>query len=362
MKVDDSSELGAAFERHRGRLTAIAGRILGDAHEAQDVVQEGFLRWQGAAGRDGIRTPAAWLTTVVQNLAIDRLRQRERAQEAGRELALLEGLGDASAAAGVGWLGRDGAADGGAWHRGDFSSGSGARHGGLVVTETPEDVLARLFELSAVFALLRERLSATERIVFVLHEACEREHEEIARLLRISEANSRQVLHRARKRLAKEEQRAQEEQRCRELVHEFHLALHRLDVPVLIGLLSDAQAVSACAIPATDASAMLAGGASAMPPGACATPRLDASSTAPGACAAPGLGASATSPRACATVAVSAGAPSDLGARDSAAATGLGAASTTAHARWARRAVGSLLASCLVAARAAQTEAVAAVQ
>lgn len=229
MKVDDSSALGSEFERHRARLTALAARILGDAHEAQDVVQDGFLRWRGAADRDGIRTPVAWLTTVVQNLAIDRLRQRERALEAAREL------------------------DGGA-------SGATAADG----AQSPEDILSRLFELSAVLAMLRERLSETERIVFVLHEACEREHEEIARLLRISEANSRQVLHRARKRLAREEQRAQEERRCRELVHEFHLALHRLDVPVLIGLLSDGPRVEACGMPlaAGAASAVDAGPAS----------------------------------------------------------------------------------------------------
>lgn len=325
MEVDDSSALGFEFERHRGRLTGIAARILGDAHEAQDVVQDGFLRWRGAADRDGIRTPVAWLTTVVQNLAIDRLRARERAQAAGRELALLEGLGDSSAAAGVGWLGRDGASAGGAWQRGDAAAG-GAGRGGLAVTETPEDVLARLFDLSAVFALLRERLSETERIVFVLHEACEREHEEIARLLRISEANSRQVLHRARKRLAREARRAQEERRCRELVHEFHLALHRLDVPVLIGLLSDAAAVSACATMAVSARAT------------------------------PGPAASVS---ACATAAVSAGATRGLGARDISAAAGLGTMPASAHAGWARGAVGKLLASCLAAARAAQGGAVA---
>ncbi|WP_167758556.1 sigma-70 family RNA polymerase sigma factor [Zemynaea arenosa] len=297
MKVDDSSDLGAAFERHRGRLTAIAVRILGDAHEAQDVVQEGFLRWQGAAGRDGIRTPAAWLTTVVQNLAIDRLRQRERAWEVAQELALLDG-------------------------------GTSGSDGGAV--QTPEDVLARLFDLSAVLAVLRARLSEAERIVLVLHEACEREHEEIARLLRISEANSRQLLHRARKRLARDARQEQEEQRCRELVHEFHLALHRLDVPVLIGLLSDAAAVSACAKPATEANAMI----------------LDGAST----------GQSTT----CGTVV--AGATPGRGARDiSASAAGLEEGAASVHSRWARGAVGSLLVSCLAAARAAQTRAVAAV-
>jgi DNA-directed RNA polymerase specialized sigma24 family protein len=63
----------AEFERHRGRLFGIAYRMLGSRADAEEAVQDAYLRWHDADG-ERIRTPAAWLTTVVTRLAIDRLR------------------------------------------------------------------------------------------------------------------------------------------------------------------------------------------------------------------------------------------------------------------------------------------------
>src|SRR5262245_31593654 len=64
--VDDLAE----FEAQRRRLFGIAYRMLGEATEAEDVVQDAYLRWRSV---DGVTTPAAWLTTVVTNLCINRL-------------------------------------------------------------------------------------------------------------------------------------------------------------------------------------------------------------------------------------------------------------------------------------------------
>ena len=60
------------FERSRPRLEAIAYRLLGSAHEAEDVVQETFLRWHGA-DVDRIEVPEAWLTKVLTNLCLNQL-------------------------------------------------------------------------------------------------------------------------------------------------------------------------------------------------------------------------------------------------------------------------------------------------
>jgi RNA polymerase sigma-70 factor (ECF subfamily) len=79
----------AIFEQMRPRLTAISRRIVGSEAEAEDIVQDCFLKWQSMEKTD-LTTPAAWLTTVVQHHSIDRLRKRGRdaiAAKAALELA-----------------------------------------------------------------------------------------------------------------------------------------------------------------------------------------------------------------------------------------------------------------------------------
>ena len=68
----------------RPRLLGLAYRMLGDYDDAEDVVQEAFLRWQNA-DRAAIRSPEAWLVTVTTRLAVDQLRQagKERAEYLG---------------------------------------------------------------------------------------------------------------------------------------------------------------------------------------------------------------------------------------------------------------------------------------
>lgn len=68
------------FERERGRLMALAYRMLGERAAAEDVVQNAWLKWS-AADRTAIRTPAAWLTTVTTRLAIDTLKSARHARE-----------------------------------------------------------------------------------------------------------------------------------------------------------------------------------------------------------------------------------------------------------------------------------------
>ncbi|MBA9007731.1 sigma-70 family RNA polymerase sigma factor [Thermomonospora cellulosilytica] len=153
------------FEASRNRLASLAYRLLGSAADAEDAVQDAFLRWQ-AADRDRIEVPEAWLTKIVTNLCLDRLRsaqaRRERAAGAWLPEPLLEG---------------------------DPMLG-------------PADTFEQRESVSLAVLILMERLSPNERAVYVLREAFSYSHAEIADILDITESASQQHLHRARRRVA----------------------------------------------------------------------------------------------------------------------------------------------------------------
>ncbi|MCU1643691.1 MAG: polymerase sigma factor SigJ [Nocardia sp.] len=156
------------FERHRPRLFALAYRLLGSASEAEDAVQETYLRW-AAADRAEIRSAEAWLTTVLVNLCrtwLDSARAR-------RETYL------------------------GPWLPEPVATGE---LGPLESAEQRELV-------SLAFLTLLERLTAAERAVFVLREAFGYAHREIADMLDLTEANSQQLYRRATLRVREERPR-----------------------------------------------------------------------------------------------------------------------------------------------------------
>ncbi|MFE9579031.1 RNA polymerase sigma-70 factor [Nocardia sp. NPDC006044] len=148
------------FVTHRPRLFALAYRMLGAAGEAEDAVQETYLRW-AAADRSRIRSAEAWLTTVLVNLC----RTWLVSARARRETYA------------------------GPWLPEPVST----ERGELGPLETVEE--RELVSFALLTAL--ERLSPVERAVFVLREAFGYAHREIADMLTISEANSQQVYRRA---------------------------------------------------------------------------------------------------------------------------------------------------------------------
>ncbi|GAA0242263.1 sigma-70 family RNA polymerase sigma factor [Saccharothrix mutabilis subsp. mutabilis] len=164
MALMDTATL-ARFEAGRDRLASLAYRLLGSAADAEDVVQDAFLRWQ-AADRERIEVPEAWLTKVVTNLALDRLRsaraRHERAVGAWMPEPLLDG---------------------------DPMLG-------------PADTVEQRESVTLAVLTLMERLSPVERAVYVLREAFSYPHAEIAEILDISESASQQHAHRARRHLA----------------------------------------------------------------------------------------------------------------------------------------------------------------
>lgn len=158
------------FERHRPRLFALAYRMLGSASEAEDAVQETYLRWD-ATLRTEIRSAEAWLTTVLVNLC----RSWLESARARRETYV------------------------GPWLPEPVPTGRGEL-GPLESAEQREMV-------SIAFLALSERLTPAERAVFVLREAFGYAHREIADMLGFTEANSQQLYRRATQRVREDRAR-----------------------------------------------------------------------------------------------------------------------------------------------------------
>lgn len=201
---------GALFERLRPRLKAISRRIVGSEAEAEDIVQDCFLKWQDAE-QAALTSPAAWLTTVVQHRSIDCLRKRARDAAAAR--IAMELVSDAPPAA-------------------------------------PEEALLRRAELAEALSRLLARLSPAERVALVLHEVFECRHADIAAALGTNAVNARQYLTRARRRLHEDEAEVPaNEKLCRELVRRFQAAINGMDVAAMVTLLGEEQPVSVRASP-----------------------------------------------------------------------------------------------------------------
>ncbi|NRQ31946.1 sigma-70 family RNA polymerase sigma factor [Nonomuraea sp. NN258] len=192
------------FEASRDRLASLAYRLLGSAADAEDVVQDAFLHWQ-AADRRRIRVPEAWLTKVVTNLCLDRLRsaraRRERAVGAWLPEPLLDG---------------------------DPMLG-------------PADTFEQRESVSLAVLTLMERLSPVERAVYLLREAFSHSHAEIAEILDITESASQQHLHRSRRRVAAARRRGGDVDpaTARRIVEEFLAAASSGRTDRLAALLTD---------------------------------------------------------------------------------------------------------------------------
>ncbi|WP_460697569.1 RNA polymerase sigma-70 factor [Nocardia thraciensis] len=187
----------AEFERHRSRLFALAYRMLGAAGEAEDAVQEAYLRWEGT-DRAEVRSAEAWLTTVVVNLCrtwLDSARSRRETYT-------------------------------GPWLPEPVPTGRGEL--GPLESAEQRDLVSM-----AVLTLL-ERLSPVERAVFVLREAFDYAHREIADMLELTEANSQQLYSRARRRVRSERTRFEAPpEQARELFERFLTAARTGDVAAL---------------------------------------------------------------------------------------------------------------------------------
>ena len=190
------------FHEHRGLLFSIAYRMLGSSADAEDMVQETFIRWQQTSGVD-IRSARAFLVTIISRLCINHLHSARVQRE--------EYFGE--------WLPEPLVTS-------------------LMDTDSPE--LSRIDgSLSMAFLVLLERLNPVERAVFLLREVFDYEYSEIAEILGQSEANCRQILGRARQRVAEMRPRFDPSPQQRErLLHQFLKATSDGNLEGLVALLS----------------------------------------------------------------------------------------------------------------------------
>jgi RNA polymerase sigma-70 factor (ECF subfamily) len=144
------------FEAQRARLKRLAYRMLGSVSEAEDAVQDAWIRWRRAGAE--VQDPAAWLVRVVTRLCLDRLRAARAEREAYRGPWLPEPL----------------------------------------IEPMAQDPVERAEDVSVAFLLALERLSPLERAVFLLREAFEEDYAAIAETLGRSEAAVRQLAARAK--------------------------------------------------------------------------------------------------------------------------------------------------------------------
>jgi RNA polymerase sigma-70 factor (ECF subfamily) len=160
--VTDSTAPLDAFEALRSRLFGLAYRMLGSRADAEDVVQDTYIRWH-QADRATVENPEAWLVTSATRLAIDRLRRLRTEREAYVGPWLPEPI-----------LGDD---------------------------EMPDRRLELASDLSIAMLTLLETLAPEERAAFLLHDVFDVDYGRIASILDRSEAACRQVIHRARERV-----------------------------------------------------------------------------------------------------------------------------------------------------------------
>jgi RNA polymerase sigma-70 factor, ECF subfamily len=196
-EMDDRT---ATFEPHRRKLFGVAYRMLGSRADAEDVVQDAYLRWH-AAPQEEIRSPEAWLVTVATRLSIDRLRHAQAERDAY-----------------VGpWLPEP-----------------------LLRDEPPADASADLASnLSVAFLVVLERLAPEERAAFLLHEVFDSGYPEIAQILGKSETACRQIVSRARKRVRADRPRVTvNREASARLLTRFAAAIQAQDKAALMELLA----------------------------------------------------------------------------------------------------------------------------
>lgn len=186
-----SSSSAELFSHLRPRLMAIGYRMLGSVQEAEDLVQDAWLRWHDEveSARAAVIIPEAWLVTVTTRMAIDRLRSAKLRRAAYPGTWLPEPLIEEGPA-------------------------------------SPEQIRELADDVSIAFLVLLDCLTPEARAAFLLREVFEADYEQIAVAIGKNEAAARQIVHRAKQRVAKA--RGAERQHVRTPPEEQYAQLRRL--------------------------------------------------------------------------------------------------------------------------------------
>lgn len=201
MHAQENIGADGVFAGLRARLFSTAYRMLGSRSDADDVVQDAWLRWQ-SADHASLRSAEAWLVTVTTRLALDRLRERKAERESYPGWWLPEPLVEMD-------------------------------------ENTPETAAELASDVSLALLWTLERLSAEERAAFLLRQAFDQDYGDIAALLGRSEASCRQLVHRAQEKLLEERPRFQPSPEAhRALLGAFMQAAGRADREAMKALLA----------------------------------------------------------------------------------------------------------------------------
>ena len=196
--IEISRDHVAVFEEARPSLMGLAYRILGSRADAEDVVQDCFIKWS-EADRDAIDRPTAWLTTVCTRRCLDILRASDRKR--------VDYVGP--------WLPEP------------------------IQIAAPAPDLELAGTLGTAFLLMLERLSPKERAAYLLHDIFERSYADIAAALDLEEAACRQLVSRARTHVNQDKPRYVTPLETQDrLLHAFHSAVETGDPAELAALLS----------------------------------------------------------------------------------------------------------------------------
>jgi len=197
------TELADLFEPHRAYLAGLAYRMLGSVAEAEDVVQDAYLRWQARTDDEEIATPRAFLSRIVTRLCLDRLKSARVRREQYVGTWLPEPLvGDTA--------------------------------------PRPDAPMALADDLSVALLVTLERLSPLERAAFLLHDVFEMELDQIAGILERSEAAVRKLASRAREHVRTGRPRFEASREASErLTRAFQAAMAAGDATALSQLLAE---------------------------------------------------------------------------------------------------------------------------
>jgi RNA polymerase sigma-70 factor (ECF subfamily) len=199
--VHPTADRAAEFDRYRNLLFSIAYRMLGSVADAEDILQDAFLRWHGASDVE-VQSTRAYLVTIVSRLCINHLQSARVRRE--------EYVGQ--------WLPEP-----------------------IVTGPEPDPLAASQLDesLSMAFLVLLERLSPVERAVFLLRDVFDYEYADISKVVGKDEANCRQILSRARRHMAEVRPRFQAPLAQRqELLAKFVHASTTGDLGTLVAMLS----------------------------------------------------------------------------------------------------------------------------
>jgi RNA polymerase sigma factor (sigma-70 family) len=235
--VDEMRSLADRFEADRPHLRAVAFRILGNVEDADDALQEAWLRLSTTDAGD-IGNLTGWLTTVVSRICLNSLRSRQRRPSAS------------------------------------IDDSANVVPFPVRMAMTPEEQALLADSMGQALLVVLDRLNPAERISFVLHDMFSLSFEEIAGILGKSPEACRQLASRARRRVRIEEDPTSDPQRQRQIVDAFLAAAKTGDLQMLLSLLSpevelvaDTAAVAmgapVCLVGPNDVAARFSGGAKA---------------------------------------------------------------------------------------------------